>query len=75
LASFRSRAALQIEVLALRHQIGILQRSAKKRPKLTAADRIFWAWLSRLWADWRAALVIVKPETVIAWHRKDFRLF
>ncbi len=72
---FRSRAALQVEILALRHQIGVLRRSAKKRPKLTVADRLFWAWLSGAWADWRSALVIVKPETVIAWHRKGFRLF
>ena len=74
LASFRTRAALQVEVLALRHQLGVLHRSVK-RPKLTAADRLFWAWLSELWGDWRTALVIVKPETVIAWHRKSFRLF
>jgi len=74
LASFRNRAALQVEVLALRHQLGVLHRSVK-RPKLTAADRLFWAWLSELWSDWRTALVIVKPETVIAWHRKSFRLF
>src|ERR1700733_15256165 len=72
---FRSRTALQVEVLALRHQIGVLRRSAKKRPKLTVVDRVFWAWLSGVWADWRSALVIVKPETVIAWHRKGFRLF
>jgi hypothetical protein len=38
-------------------------------------DPVFWAWLSGAWADWRSALVIVKPETVIAWHRKGFRLF
>jgi putative transposase len=56
-------------------QIGVLRRSAKKRLKLTMADRVFWAWLSGAWADWRSALVIVKPETVIAWHRKGFRLF
>ena len=43
-ASFRTRAALQLEILALRHQIGVLQRSVK-RPKLTAADRFLWAWL------------------------------
>jgi hypothetical protein len=71
---FRSRFALQVEILALRHQIGVLQRSAKKRPKLTVADRLFWAWLSGAWLDWRSALIIVKPETVIAWHRKGFRL-
>jgi hypothetical protein len=70
---FRSQAALQVENLALRHQIGVLRRSAKKRPKLTVADRVLWAWLSGAWADWRSALVVVKPETVIAWHRKGFR--
>ena len=63
---FRSRAALQVEILALRHQIGVLRRSAKKRPKLTVVDRVLWAWLSGVWADWRSALVVVKPETVIA---------
>jgi putative transposase len=72
---FRSRAVLHVEILALRHQIGVLRRSAKKRPKLTVADRLFWAWLSGAWADWRSALVIVRPETVMAWHRKGFRLF
>src|SRR6266404_3049064 len=74
LASFRSRTALQIEVIALRHQLCVLQRSVK-RPRLTAADRFFWGWLSTLWSDWRTALVIAKPETVIGWHRKGFRLF
>jgi len=71
----KSQASLQLENLVLRHQIGVLQRSAKKRPRLTAADRLLWAWLSGVWADWRSALVIVKPETAIAWHRKGFRLF
>ena len=72
---FRSRGALQLENLALRHQIGVLQRSAAKRPKLTPVDRLLWICLSRLWRDWRTALAIVKPETVIAWHRAGFRLF
>jgi len=71
----RSRAALELENLALRHQIGVLQRSAAKRPKLTAGDRLFWICLSRLWRDWRSALAIVTPETVVAWHRAGFRLF
>jgi putative transposase len=74
-SALKSRAALQLEVVALRHQIVILQRSAKKRPTLDTADRILWVWLSRVWAGWRSALVIVKPETVLAWHRKAFRLF
>ena len=71
----RSRLDLQLENVALRHQIGVLHRSARKRPKLTSRDRLFWVCLSRLWRDWRSTLVIVKPETVVAWHRKGFRLF
>ena len=73
-AAFKSRAALQLENLALRHQLGVLHRSVK-RPKLTPPDRVLWAWLCAVWKDWRSALVIVKPDTVIAWHRKSFRLF
>ena len=71
----RSRSALGLENLALRHQIGVLQRSARNRPKLTPLDRLLWAWLSHVWRDWRSALAIVQPETVIAWHRRSFRLF
>jgi len=71
----RSRAELQLENLALRQQINVLRRSIKKRPKLTSGDRLFWVSLSRLWRDWPSTLVIVKPETVLAWHRKGFRLF
>jgi putative transposase len=66
-----------VEHLALRHQIGVLKRSARKRPKLTAADRVFWVLLSRVWWDCRSALDIVKSATAIAiaWHRQGFRLF
>ena len=71
---FKTRAALQLENLALRHQLGVLHRSVKK-PKLTPLDRLLWAWLCGVWAEWRSALIVVKPETVIAWHRKGFRLF
>jgi putative transposase len=71
----RSRAAVALENLALRHQIGVLQRSAAKRLKLTSGDRLLWICLSGLWLDWRSALAIVKPETVLAWHRAGFRLF
>ena len=63
-----------MEVLALRHQLTVLQRSVK-RPKLTAADRFLWVWLAEVCRDWRSTLIIVKPETVIGWHRKGFRLF
>jgi putative transposase len=74
-SDFRSRSALQLESLALRHQSGVLQRAARKRPKLTRGDRLLWVCLSRLWSGWRSSLAIVKPETVIAWHRAGFRLF
>src|ERR1700674_443084 len=70
-----SRAALQLENLALRHQIGVFLRSSRKRSKFTLVDRLIWVWLSRIWSDWRSALAIVEPETVLAWHRKGFRLF
>jgi transposase InsO family protein len=74
--SLRSRVTLQAEVLALRHQILVLQRgNQKRRVKVSPADRLLWVWLSRLSPGWRAALRIVKPETVIAWHRKGFRLY
>ena len=72
---FHSRAALELENLALRHQIGVLQRSTRNRPKLTLVDRLLWVWLSRIWKGWRSALAIVRPETVLVWHREGFRLF
>ena len=73
---FRARAVLQAEILALRHQLVVLQHSSRgRRLRLRWADRVLWVWLSRLWNDWRSALLLVKPETVIAWHRKGFRLY
>ena len=66
----RSRAALQLALLALRHQLNVLQRSRPRRLQLTKADRWLWVVLSRVLMGWRTALVIVKPETVIAWHRR-----
>ena len=71
-----SRAALQAENLALRHQLLVLQRSSRgRRLRLRAADRAFWVGLSQLWNSWRGSLRIVKPETVMAWNRKGFRLY
>jgi putative transposase len=68
--------ALHAEILALRHQLLVLQRShGNHRIHLRGADRALWVWLSRVWPSWRSALLIVKPETVIAWHRKGFRLY
>ncbi len=69
---FRSRLTLQIEVLALRHQLAVYQ-GAGRRPRLGPADRILWAWLSRAWSGWQEVLVFVRPSTVISWQRKRFR--
>ena len=72
LAFFRTRGQLAAEILALRHQLGVLRRSVK-RPRLTNADRGLWALLSRFWGRWQDSLIIVKPATVIEWHRAGFR--
>jgi len=69
-----ARATLVAENLALRQQLGVLQRSVK-RPKLRKRDRVFWVWLSRLWSGWQSALTLVQPETVVRWHRQGFRLY
>src|SRR5262245_30578463 len=74
-ASVRTRAALQLEILALRHQLQVLARSRPRRVRLTRTDRLLWIWISHMWHDWRTALVVVKPDTVIAWHRRAFRRF
>jgi putative transposase len=71
--SLRSRAALQLEILALRHQLHVLERSRSGRLPLRRSDRLLWVWLSRFWPGWRNAVVIVKPETVVGWHRQLFR--
>jgi putative transposase len=71
----RSRAELQLEVLALRHQLQVLQRNRPQRVRLAKTDRWFWVVLTRLGTGWRSAITIVKPETVVAWHRRGFRLW
>jgi transposase InsO family protein len=71
---FRSKHDIVLENLALRQQLAVQQRSIK-RPKIKNTDRIFWTWLSRIWNDWRSSLIIVKPPTVIGWHKKGFKLY
>jgi hypothetical protein len=65
----RSRAALQLEVLALRHQLQVLQRTRPQRLRLKTADRWLWSVLSHIWTGWRTALVIVKPEMIALRHQ------
>jgi putative transposase len=71
-ALFRSRQSLHLQVLALQHQVAVYQQTIH-RPRLHPTDRLFWAGLARLWADWQEALAFVQPRTVIAWQRKRFR--
>ncbi|MGB5219386.1 MAG: integrase core domain-containing protein [Polyangiales bacterium] len=73
-SSLRSQRELALENLALRQQLAVLKCTAK-RPKLSTVDRAFWVALSRLWPDWQHALILVKPETVIRWHRQGFKLY
>jgi transposase InsO family protein len=68
------KAHLAAENLALRQQLAVCRQSVK-RPKLRLRDRVFWVWLSGLWPNWRSALAIVQPETVVHWHRMGFKLY
>jgi len=71
---FQTRVDLSLEVLALRQQVAVLKRK-RPRPPLNSTDRFFWTTLRKLWPGWSDVLVIVKPETVIKWHRQGFRLY
>jgi len=70
----RSRATLELEVIALRHQLGVLKRQRPGRVKFFFADRLLWVWLYRIWPQAINAMVLVKPTTVMQWHRRGFRL-
>ena len=70
----QSRSDTALEVLALRQQVAVLRRK-RQRPVLSSLDRLFWTTLRHFWSRWRDVLVIVKPETVISWHRAGFRLY
>jgi hypothetical protein len=72
---FRSRAVLELENLALRHQLHVLRRQRPGRPRLFTLDRLLWVWLYRLWPRCADAMALVKPATVVQWHRQGFRLF
>src|SRR5215813_4730345 len=76
LAGLHGHTAMQAEIIALRHQLTVFQRTQKpRRLVLNRIDRCLWVWLSRLWSGWRSALIIVKPETVIGWHHQRFRWY
>ena len=73
-SALRTRGGLVLENLALRQQLAVFKRR-DPRLRLTHPDRLFWIALSRVWSRWRETLVVVKPETVVGWHRWAFRRF
>jgi transposase InsO family protein len=73
-ALMRPRSDLVLENLALRQQLAVMVRSGR-RPRITIADRWFWVMLRRCWSHWAEVLVFVKPETVVSWHRRNFRRY
>jgi hypothetical protein len=68
----RTRTALVLESVALRHQIAVLERSGTRRPCFRFWDRLFWILFSRWWPQWRDSLIIVQPETVLRWRREGW---
>ena len=69
-----SRPPVLIENLALRQQLAVFKRQ-NSRPRLAAADKIFWVHLRRSWSPWKNALIVVSPPTVVRWHRSGFRMY
>ena len=72
---FCSRAELELEVIALRHQLAVLRRQRPGRTWLSAFDRLLWVWLYRAWPQSLNVMLLVKPATVVRWHRQGFRLY
>src|SRR5215470_2458013 len=72
---FRSRASLELKLIALQHQLAVLRRQRPGRPQLSSFDRLLWVWLYRIWPQIIDAMVLVKPATVVQWHRKGVRFY
>jgi putative transposase len=72
---FRSRAALELKLVALQHQLAVLRRQHHGRPQLTSLDRLLWLLLYRIWPQIIDAMILVKPRTVVEWHRRGFRFY
>ena len=71
----RSRVSLELELIALRHQVTVLRRQRPGRPQLSSLDRLLWVWLYRIWPQVIDAMVLVKPATVVQWHRNGLQLY
>jgi hypothetical protein len=72
---FRSRGSLEAEIIVLRQQLNVLRRSAPKRPALKLLDRLIFVWLYRLAPSVLDAMTVVRPDTIVRWHRAGFRTF
>ena len=72
---FKSRARLEAENAVLRHQLNVLRRKVRSRTRIGTVDRLIMVWLYRLFPSVLTAIAIVKPETVVRWHRDGFRLY
>ena len=72
---FRRRASLELEVLALRHQVAVLHRQRTGRAWLGRGDRLLWLWFYRIWPWSLKVMVLVKPATVLQWHQQGFRRY
>src|SRR5215470_14858631 len=68
----RQRRDLLLELIVLRHQLAVLQRTGTRRPCFRTGERLFWVFLSRWWANWQRSLIIVQPATVLRWRRRGF---
>lgn len=71
---FRNRGNLVLENLVLRQQLAVLKRR-HPRPNLGLFDKLFWVVVRRFWSEWKQALIVVTPETVVRWHRTGFRMY
>jgi hypothetical protein len=72
---FKTQAPLEAEIVPLRHQLNVLRQRFPSRPRLSAADRLLFVWLYRLFPSALNVITIVQPETIIRWHRMGFRLY
>src|SRR5207244_11366878 len=73
-STIRTQGELALENLALRQQVAVW-KVRQPRPQLTLTDRLFWVVVSRLWKNWRSSLQVVRPVTVLRWHRRGFRRY
>ena len=72
---FKTRARLEAEIIMLRHQLNVLRRRFPSNPKLVVAERLLFVWLYRLFPSVLNAVTIIRPETIVRWHRTGFRLY